>query len=170
MRNFISMKYGGKSHLTTVRVTNSIKKPHLTWKQGADIISFMLHPGFANKDVDLTFLVFEIPESTLRTWVGEWIGFVGSALCLQTMCSPTRFSKYLNIQIPPLATMGVREHLPRDFNYDGALKKHVFPATMSVIIGFETAKNSNCIKQGISITKENIQCIFNCAAYLIVKY
>ena len=66
--------------------------------------------------------------------------------------------------------MSVMEQLPRDFNYDGATKKHVFPATMSVITGFETAKNSNCLKQGISITKENIQCIFNCAAHLIVKY
>ena len=49
----IEIKYGKKNPATKVKFVGRIKKPHLTWKQRADIIYFMLHPGFANKDVNL---------------------------------------------------------------------------------------------------------------------
>ena len=77
----IEIKYGKKNPATKVKFVGRIKKPHLTWKQRADIIYFMLHPGFANKDVNLTSEVFEIPPSTLRTWLkenrfyGKWVPF-----------------------------------------------------------------------------------------------
>ena len=45
----VEMKCGKKNPCSKLKFMGRIKKPHLSWKQRADIIYFMLHPAFANK-------------------------------------------------------------------------------------------------------------------------
>ena len=47
----LEIKFGEKKWALKLKFTGRIKKPFLSWKQRADVIYFVLHPGFANGDI-----------------------------------------------------------------------------------------------------------------------
>ena len=79
----LEIKFGEKKCASKFKFTGRIK-PFLSWTQRADVISFALHPGFANVDIFLAAEVFDIPERTIRTWLNNntcysnWIPFAKS--------------------------------------------------------------------------------------------
>ena len=77
----VERKFGLKKSKSSLKFLGRIKKPQLTWKQRADVISFLLHPAFGNGDFELASTVFDIPHQTIRTWLhenryfGRWLPF-----------------------------------------------------------------------------------------------
>ena len=82
LRRDIEIKFGEKQSASKIKFLGRTKKPFLTWKQRADIVYFLLHPGFTKGDAQLAADVFGIPKSTIRTWVNDktlfsrWLPFV----------------------------------------------------------------------------------------------
>ena len=82
LRRDIEIKFGEKQSASKIKFLDRTNKPFLTCKQRADIVYFLLHPGFANGDAQLAADVFGIPKSTIRTWVNDktlfsrWLPFV----------------------------------------------------------------------------------------------
>ena len=71
LRSNFEVKFGEKNSSSKLKFMRRIKKPCLCWKQRADILYFLMHPGFANGDTQLTSDVFDIPKTTIRSWLNE---------------------------------------------------------------------------------------------------
>jgi hypothetical protein len=78
----LELRSNKKSSSGKIKFVGRVKKPFLTWRQRANVIYFHLHPAFANKDLELTSYVFELPETTIKGWLYEnrylakWLAFV----------------------------------------------------------------------------------------------
>ena len=85
----IERKFGTKTNKSQLKFLGRQQKPHLTWKQRADIIYFTLHPAFGNGDANLAASVYLIPASTIRTWLRENRYFGRWVLCKESETIPS---------------------------------------------------------------------------------